>query len=93
MSFQQGLSGLDAASQALDVIGNNISNSNTDGFKSGTAEFSDVYANSIAGSGSTSIGIGTKLATVSTQFTQGTISVTNNPMDLAINEKGTTSDA
>jgi flagellar hook protein FlgE len=88
MSFQQGLSGLDAASQALDVIGNNISNSNTDGFKSGTAEFSDVYANSIAGSGSTSIGIGTKLATVATQFTQGTISVTNNPMDLAINGNG-----
>src|SRR5476649_2531675 len=88
MSFQQGLSGLDAAAQALDIIGNNISNANSVGFKSSTAEFSDVYANSIAGGGATAIGIGTKLATVATQFTQGTISVTNNPMDLAINGNG-----
>jgi flagellar hook protein FlgE len=88
MSFQQGLSGLDAAAQSLDVIGNNIANSNTAGFKSSTAEFSDVYANSIGGSSANQVGIGTQLASVSQQFTQGTISVTNNPMDLAINGSG-----
>ncbi|MCB1964732.1 MAG: hypothetical protein KDI64_01425, partial [Candidatus Accumulibacter sp.] len=37
MSFQQGLSGLDAASVALDVIGNNVANSSTVGFKGATA--------------------------------------------------------
>jgi flagellar hook protein FlgE len=88
MSFQQGLSGLDAAAQSLDVIGNNIANANTAGFKSSTAEFSDVYANSIGGSSANQVGIGTQLASVSQQFTQGTISTTNNPMDLAINGSG-----
>jgi flagellar hook protein FlgE len=88
MSFEQGLSGLDAASQSLDVIGNNIANSNTAGFKSSTAEFADVYANSINGTSANQIGIGTRLADVSQQFTQGTVTVTNNPLDLAINGNG-----
>jgi flagellar hook protein FlgE len=47
MSFQQGLSGLNAASSSLDVIGNNISNASTVGFKSGSANFSDIYAASL----------------------------------------------
>jgi len=42
MSFSQGLSGLNAASQALDVVGNNIANAQTVGFKSGTVTFADV---------------------------------------------------
>jgi flagellar hook protein FlgE len=88
MSFQQGLSGLDAASQSLDVIGNNIANANSAGFKSSTAEFSDVFASSIGGGGGSSVGIGTQLATVAQQFTQGDITTTNNPMDLAINGNG-----
>jgi flagellar hook protein FlgE len=45
MGYQQGLSGLSASSSDLDVIGNNIANANTVGFKSGTAEFADMYAN------------------------------------------------
>jgi flagellar hook protein FlgE len=88
MSFQQGLSGLDAAAQSLDVIGNNIANANTTGFKSSTAEFADVYANSIDGSSANQVGIGTQLSGVAQQFTQGTITVTNNPLDLAINGNG-----
>jgi flagellar hook protein FlgE len=88
MSFQQGLSGLDAASQSLDVIGNNIANANSAGFKSSTAEFSDVFASSIGGGGGNSVGIGTQLAAVAQQFTQGDITTTNNPMDLAINGNG-----
>lgn len=46
MSFSQGLSGLNAASQALDVVGNNIANSQTVGFKSGSIAFADVFAGS-----------------------------------------------
>jgi flagellar hook protein FlgE len=88
MSFQQGLSGLDAASQSLDVIGNNIANSNTAGFKSSTAEFADVYANNVNGTSANQIGIGTQLADVAQQFTQGNITTTNNPLDLAINGNG-----
>ena len=51
MSFQQGLSGLGAASKSLDAIGNNISNSGTAGFKSADARFSDVFAASLSGGG------------------------------------------
>ncbi len=88
MSFQQGLSGLNAASKNLDVIGNNISNSGTFGAKGSRAEFSDVYASALNGAGLNAVGIGTTLATVSQQFTQGNISTTENPMDLAINGGG-----
>ncbi|MBC7787631.1 MAG: flagellar hook protein FlgE [Methylophilaceae bacterium] len=88
MSFQQGLSGLNAASKNLEVIGNNVSNSNTVGFKSSRAEFADVYANSLTGSGSSQIGIGTKISTVQQQFTQGNVTSTNNPLDIAINGGG-----
>lgn len=88
MSFQQGLSGLNAASKNLEVIGNNVSNSNTVGFKGSRAEFADVYANSLTGSGSSQIGIGTKISTVQQQFTQGNVTSTNNPLDIAINGGG-----
>ena len=86
MSFQQGLSGLNATSKNLQVIGNNIANSNTFGAKSARAEFSDMYAAAL--NGASSIGIGTNLATVAQQFTQGNIKTTENPMDLAINGAG-----
>lgn len=88
MSFQQGLSGLNAASKNLEIIGNNIANANTYGSKSSRAEFSDLYAASLSGAGSGTIGIGTKLSTVAQQFTQGNITITENPMDLAINGGG-----
>lgn len=88
MSFQQGLSGLNAAAKNLDVIGNNVANSNTAGFKQGVAEFGDVFAASIGGGGGTDVGIGTQVSGVNQQFTQGNISVTNNPLDIAINGKG-----
>ena len=88
MSFQQGLSGLNASSKNLEVIGNNIANTNTFGAKSSRAEFADMYANALSGTGGNSIGIGVNLAAVSQQFTQGNISTTDNPMDLAINGSG-----
>lgn len=88
MSFQQGLSGLNAASKSLEVIGNNVSNASTVGFKQSQAQFADVFANSLTGSGSSQIGIGTKIAKVQQEFTQGNISNSNNPLDIAINGGG-----
>jgi flagellar hook protein FlgE len=88
MGFQQGLSGLNGSSQSLDVIGNNIANSSTYGFKASRAEFADVYAGALSGAGSNPVGIGTTVQAVSQQFTQGNISTTDNPMDLAINGGG-----
>ena len=88
MSFQQGLSGLNATSKNLEIIGNNIANSNTFGSKVSRGEFSDVYANALNGAGTNAVGIGTTLAAVSQQFTQGNITSTDNPMDLAISGNG-----
>jgi flagellar hook protein FlgE len=88
MSFQQGLSGLNATSRNLEVIGNNIANANTYGAKSSRAEFADVFATALNGSVGSNIGIGVSLSTVAQQFTQGNITVTENPMDLAMNGAG-----
>lgn len=88
MGFQQGLSGLNAASKNLDAIGNNVANSGTVGFKASQAQFSDVFANSLTGAGGVQIGIGTQVAAVVQQFTQGNVTTSNNPLDIAINGKG-----
>ena len=89
MSFQTGLSGLNAASQSLDVIGNNIANANTVGMKSSRGEFADLVASSIgAGGGGNGAGIGTSIATISQSFSQGNINVTGNSLDVAINGGG-----
>ena len=87
MGFQQGLSGLNASSKSLEVIGNNIANANTYGAKSSRAEFADVYANAIGGTRN-AIGIGVSVAAVAQQFTQGNITGTDNPLDVAINGGG-----
>ena len=88
MSFQQGLSGLNATSKNLDVIGNNVANANTFGEKSSRAEFTDVYANAMNGASSSPIGIGVTVSSVTQQFTQGNIVITDNSLDLAINGAG-----
>jgi flagellar hook protein FlgE len=86
MGFQQGLSGLNAASRNLDVIGNNIANANTVGMKTSRAEFAELYAASVGGSSGT--GLGVTVEKVTQQFTQGNISVTGNNLDVAINGGG-----
>ncbi len=88
MSFQQGLSGLNAAAKNLAVIGNNVANSSTVGFKQSQAQFADVYANSLTGAGGSQAGIGVKVANIAQQFTQGNITATNNPLDMAVNGGG-----
>ncbi|ABC37299.1 flagellar hook protein FlgE [Burkholderia thailandensis] len=88
MGYQQGLSGLAGASSDLDVIGNNIANANTVGFKGSTAQFSDMYANSVASAVNNPIGIGTMLASVQQQFSQGTITSSTSSLNVAINGNG-----
>lgn len=88
MSFQQGLSGLNAAAKSLDVIGNNIANASTVGFKGSTTQFADVYANALNGAGGLSAGIGVKTAAIAQQFTQGNVEASSNPLDIAINGAG-----
>ncbi|NDY89958.1 flagellar hook protein FlgE [Ideonella livida] len=88
MSFQQGLSGLNATSRNLDVIGNNIANASTVGAKSSRAEFADLYAGAIGGSSGSQPGSGVRVAAVAQQFTQGNITATENPMDVAIDGQG-----
>ena len=88
MSFMQGLSGLNASSKNLEVIGNNVANANTYGAKTARAEFADVYAAALNHAGTNNIGIGVNLAAVAQQFTQGNIAPTENPTDIAINGSG-----
>jgi flagellar hook protein FlgE len=88
MSFQQGLSGLNATSKNLEVIGNNVANASTYGAKSSRAEFADLYATAMNGSGATGAGIGVSVAAIAQQFTQGNITSTGNPLDMAIKGAG-----
>jgi flagellar hook protein FlgE len=88
MSFQTGLSGLNASSRSLDVIGNNIANANTTGMKASRAEFSDIVAASLGVGGGNGQGIGVLVADVAQQFTQGNITITGNNLDVAINGGG-----
>lgn len=88
MSFNIGLSGLRAATKDLNVTGNNIANAGTVGFKQSRAEFADVYAASVLGSGSNPEGSGVLLGDISQLFNQGSINYTQNALDLAINGNG-----
>lgn len=88
MGFQQGLSGLNAASRNLDVIGHNIANANTTGFKSSRAEFGDMVASAMGVASGQNNGMGVEVVGVAQQFTQGNINATGNSMDLAINGNG-----
>ncbi|GAB2870134.1 flagellar hook protein FlgE [Paraburkholderia jirisanensis] len=88
MSYQQGLSGLAAATNDLDVIGNNIANAQTVGFKQSTAVFADMYANSVATAVNNQIGIGTRLAGVQQDFSQGQVTTTAVATNIAINGNG-----
>jgi flagellar hook protein FlgE len=81
MSFSQGLSGLNAASQALDVVGNNIANSQTVGFKSGSIAFADVFAGS-------QIGMGVQVSSVNQNFSDGVLGMGNSSLDMGIQGNG-----
>jgi len=88
MSLSVELSGLQVAQTDLDTIGNNIANVSTTGFKGSTPNFTDVYATSLAGAAGASQGLGAAANSVSQLFTEGTISQTGNPLDVAIDGNG-----
>ena len=81
MSFSTALSGLAANNTALDVVGNNLANLNTTGFKADAIQFKDVLGET---SGSTEIGAGVATSGTSKDFTQGSIEPTAGALDAAI---------
>jgi len=81
MSFNTGLSGLNAANTDMSVIGNNIANVGTIGFKSSRAEFADLYLTS-------KIGSGAYCSSIYQQMGGGNISPTGRSLDLAIDGQG-----
>ena len=80
-----GVSGINANGNAMNIIGDNIANVNTAGFKSSRAVFSDLLSAEIGG---TKIGLGSRLASSERLFTQGGVETTNSATDLAIQGNG-----
>jgi len=88
-SFSAALSGLSANSTAIDVVGNNLANLNTPGFKADTVTFQDLVTESIgAGLGSTQVGFGVGTPITIRQFSQGALTSTGGPLDAAIQGDG-----
>lgn len=88
MAFRTSLSGLDAASTDLSVVGNNIANAATTGFKASRAEFVDVFASTFTGVSGNTPGSGVRVSNIAQQFSQGSIEFTSNNLDLSINGEG-----
>lgn len=92
------LTGLQAAETSIDVVGNNVANSNTVGFKESSTIFATQFLQTISigsapntGTGGTNprqIGLGVKVAQISPDFSQGTIEISSNPLDVAIQGDG-----
>lgn len=92
------LTGLNAAETIIDVAGNNVANSQTVGFKESGVNFATQFLQTISigaapsnGSGGTNprqIGLGVKVAEITPDFTQGTIEISSNPLDVAIQGEG-----
>ena len=88
-SLYTGVSGLTAQGEALGVIGDNIANANTTGFKGSRAEFKDIAAKSLKGIlGGNQIGRGVQISAVTPIMTQGNIDQTERSTDLAISGDG-----
>lgn len=88
-SFNIGVSGLNSTGKGMGVIGDNIANAGTNGFKASRAEFQDVLATSLKGiDGGDQFGAGVKLAHIKSMMTQGDVARTDSITDLAINGDG-----
>ena len=88
--MDSGLSALDQFQQDLNVIGNNIANVDTTGFKSANVEFADAFSQTLNSNaaGSQQIGTGVLTSSITGQFTQGSITSTGVPTNMAINGNG-----
>ncbi|MBI2399505.1 MAG: flagellar hook protein FlgE [Deltaproteobacteria bacterium] len=88
-SLYTGISGLNANMSNLSVIGNNISNVNTVGFKGSRVTFGDVLSQTLTGgSGTNQVGLGVQMGSIQKVFTQGAFETTGNTLDLAISGNG-----
>ena len=87
-TFSIALSGLTAANSALDITSNNIANADTTGYKSSQAEFGTVYSSGAVNLNSSTAGEGVQLVASPQQFTQGDITTTSSPLDIAISGNG-----
>src|SRR6202041_1921352 len=98
-SLTSAVSGLDNFQEQMDVIGNNIANVDTTGFKAGVVDFADAFSNTLqgptAGSSATSegsnpiqVGTGVTITGIDSNWTQGSLSTTGIPSDLAISGNG-----
>jgi flagellar hook protein FlgE len=92
------LTGLSAAETTIDVVGNNLANSSTVGFKASRVEFATQFlqtqslgsqpAGDAGGTNPRQVGLGVQVASISPDFTQGTVQISSNPSDLAIQGDG-----
>jgi len=90
-SFFIPLTGLQADSTALNTVANNLANMNTTAYKSQSTQFSDLFYQHIGSTGAgdpIQVGAGTKVASNSTSFTQGSINSTGKATDVALNGNG-----
>jgi flagellar hook protein FlgE len=88
-SFSTALSALNAHSTAIDVVGNNLANLNTPGFKASVVSFYDLVTQSLgAGLGETQVGFGVARPVTLRQFSQGAIQTSGGPLDAAIQGDG-----
>jgi flagellar hook protein FlgE len=93
-TFSTGLSGLSTSSEALNVVGNNLANLNTVGYKSQNISFSDLLGQQITTQGTptsgniATIGLGAQVSGIRANYNQGTVTTTGNPLDVAIQGQG-----
>ena len=96
-SLLAGVSGLTAAQEMLNVVGNNLANLNTSGFKAQSPLFSDLLYQTLSPASATSngsgtnpiqLGFGTMTSSIETNFTQGALTTTGNPLDAALQGQG-----
>jgi len=92
------LTGMTAAETTIDIVGNNVANANTVGFKESSVSFATQFlqtqsigsapTDSRGGTNPRQIGLGAKVAEITPDFTQGTVEISANPLDLAIQGDG-----
>ena len=82
------VSGLDSNQTYLGVIGNNIANSNTIGFKSSNPVFENLVSQTLSGTSSSQEGLGTDVYSIQQQFSQGALQNTSNPLNMAVDGNG-----
>ena len=97
-SLTSGVSGLENFQQEMDVIGNNIANVNTDGYKAQTVDFADAFSNVLraptggtattSGANSVQVGTGVAISGINSNFAQGALATTGVPSNLAISGNG-----